>query len=424
MLAEAWAVAETLATQARDGLRDGGEARREVLQLWMQTADRMTNAALEQLAADRDGLNPLHLMLASGARGSRLQARQLVALRGLMAMPDMRIMGTPFTLNFMVGHTPLEYLASTFGARKGLADTALKTAKVGFFFKRIMNAVQDILLADSDCGTTDGVVKRAGLDGQHAWLPLSERVVGRTALVDIRSPGGEELLVEQGETIDAAAALAIEEAGLTEVPIRSPVTCACSDGICGACYGLDLSTWQAPRSGLAVGVIAAQSIGEPATQLTMRTFALAVPSQAPSGDRSRRRDILGGFPRLEQLVELSPDAGSPGEEEFRRVCELRNGAGAAAAAEYLLVELQKVYRQQGVRIDDRHFEVVLRRMLADGVKGITEAAADTEDFIVAGSCYGGIPALARSALRGQRIDLCGIRNCTAFGKLIPAPGTE
>ena len=421
-LAAAWRQADELEReQQAAGAADPDQARWAVLDHWTKVAEAMTQSALVELAADRDGLNPLHLMLTSSARGSRLQLRQLVAMRGLMARPDRQIMSTPFTLSFIRGHSPLEYFASTFGARRGLADTALKTAEVGFLFKRIMSAAQDVVLSELDCGAAGGVVKVARQDGGNEWFPLRERIVGRTASADIVLPGADEPLVRTGQSIGIADALAIDAAAVPEVSVRSPLTCDAETGVCATCYGLDLATWQTPALNLAVGVLAAQSIGEPATQLTMRTFALAVPSQGRSGDKSARADILGGLPRLEQLLEAWPRRGDADTDERREVYELYEQHGAAAAGEYLLTELQRVYRAQGVRIDDRHFEVVLRQMLRDGVRGLTDVARRADDFIAAGSSHGGVPALARAVLRNQCIQLNTIRSCTAFGKLVPSP---
>jgi len=387
---------------------------------WTRATDQMTQSALAELAEDQGGLNPVYMMAVSGARGSQMQIRQLIVMRGLMAMPDGRIMSVPFTTNFVQGQSPFEYLASVFGARKGLSDTALKTADAGFLFKRIMSAVQDMVLAEDDCGSTEGVLKEAHPGGEHEWFPLRERIAARTALEDIVLPGEDSPIVAAGETIPAGAAVAIEEAGHRAIAVRSPVTCRSKGGICAKCYGLDLSAGQPPKRGLPVGVVAAQSIGEPATQLTMRTFHTLIRSPlGPDGSRTRT-DILGGLPRLDHLMEAwTRDDTS--REERDSLCELYDRAGSGAAAELLLVEMQKAYRVQGVRINDRHFEVVLGRMLADGrVKGVSEAAAMTDDFIAAGSSHSGTGALAKLAAGNRKVKLDAIRNCTAFGKRIPS----
>jgi len=389
---------------------------------WTRATDRIAKAALEDMKADQEGMNPVYMMAVSGARGSSDQIRQLIAMRGLMAMPDGRIMQDPITTNFVHGLSPLEHLASVFGARKGLSDTALKTADAGFLYKRIMGAVQDVMLTEEDCGTVEGVTKEGHPDGEHEWFPLHERIAGRTALVDIILPNEDTPIVEAGELITPADSLEIEKAGYRAIEIRSPVTCKSAGGICAACYGLDLSTGEKPKIGLALGVIAAQSIGEPATQLTMRTFHTFIRPPIDPKDRRPRTDILGGLPRLDRLMEAwtgrEEDA-----DEYDDLCELYDRAGSGAAAESLLIEMQKVYRVQGVRINDRHFEVVLSRMLAGGsVKGVSEAALMTDDFIVAGSSRNGIDALARLAAANQPVELSAIRNCMAFCKEIPAVG--
>jgi DNA-directed RNA polymerase beta' subunit len=413
----AWHEAAKLEAQAPGPAATDG--RSALVSHWLQVVDRMGAEALGELAADRGGMNPLHLMLVSGARGSRLQVRQHLALRGLMALPDNRIFSAPVTTSFIRGHSPFEYFAATFGARRGLADTAVKTADAGFLFKRIMNAVQDIVVGEGDCGCEAGVVKAAVGAGAAPWLRLAERIAGRTALRDVRATtAGAPVLVPAGTIISTEQAAAIEAAGVREVAVRSPVTCQAPAGVCAACYGLDLATWQLPQRQQAIGVLAAQSIGEPATQLTMRTFH---PGAAP-GQSGKRDDILGGLPQIDRLFECwqrGPDLESPG---YRELVDLYQRQGPVAAAEHLLVELQRVYRQQGVRIDDRHFEVVLRQMLRQGLRGVTTVAAEAADFIAAGTAYGGIPALARAAARKQRLELTSIRNCTAFGKPIPAPG--
>ena len=408
-LAEAWGGVE--------GLKEHWA----IVDHWARTTEQMTQTAMGELAADQGGLNPVFMMMTSGARGSQALASQLIVMRGLMAMPDGRIMSAPVTTNFVQGLSPFESLASAFGARKGLSDTALKTADAGFLFKRVMSAVQDVMIVEDDCGTTEGVVKEAHPGGEHEWFPLHERLAGRTALEDIFLPGEDGPAVEADETITADASVAIEKAGHRAIAVRSPVMCLSEGGICAKCYGLDLATGQQPRIGLAAGVIAAHSIGEPATQLTMRTFHVSVPGNAKGS--KIRPDIIGGLPRLDRLLEAWT-RGDTGAEEHTDLCELHDRAGAGAVAEFLLVEMQKVYRVQGVRINDHHFEVVLSRMLADGsVKGVGEAALMTDDFIAAGASRDGIDTLAKLAAGNRPVKLAAIRICTAFGKRIPAVRT-
>jgi DNA-directed RNA polymerase subunit beta' len=395
-------------------LEEEGRAPLDIQNHWMRTTQDLADSAMSSLAGNRGGLNALHLMLESGARGSRLQARQLTAIRGLMATPDGRIMSAPVATNFLRGHSPFEYLAATFGARRGLADTSLKTAEAGFLYKKIMNAVQDVVITEEDCGADRGLRKTSRRDDGHVWLPLNERIIGRTALGDIRTPGTGEVIVKAGETIDRGKARAVEQAGVHEVTVRSPAMCRTGDGICAKCYGLDLSTWRSPRLNTAAGVLAAQSIGEPATQLTMRTFALAQPGR-------KRGDIIGGLPRLEQLLEAWSKPEQTDIKERVKVESLLEQGEIEAATEFLLAEMQCVYREQGVRVDDRHFEVVLRQMLQGRLMGISEAAVVTGDFFAAGASHGGVPAVANAAARKQRIPLSSIRTCTAFGKRIPSP---
>jgi len=449
-LAAAWRRADELEARFRNGSADD-----EILDHWLRVSEEFAREALDELAEDRDGLNPLHLMLASGARGNRMQARQLIAMRGLFATPERRIIRAPFTTTFVRGHSPLEYFASTYGARKGLADTSLKTAGAGFLFKRIMNAVQDVLIAQEDCGTSEGVTKRGIRDGEEVLVPLAERIFGRTALEEVKLPGKSAPVVERGELIGKAAA-EIAAGGLKAVAVRSPLTCRAKSGICGKCYGADLSTWQVPKPGLPVGVIAAHSTGEPMTQLTMRTFHLGTPARR-GGELGT---IVGGLPRLDELFEAGKNPGGEESEERENLDKMLRREGVLATAEYLLVEMLRIYRGQGVLIDDRHFEVVLRQMLdkvrikaagdtdlevdeitsaaqleaansaasgkaASGepvILGVTEAAALTQDFIAAATSFGGVPALARAAARKQRVELDGIRSCTVLGKVIPAKG--
>ena len=404
--------------------RDAGKLTEhwEVVNHWVRAADQMTKSALSDMTQDGGALNPVYMMAVSGARGSIDQIRQLVLMRGLLAMPDGGIMSAPCTTNFVQGQSPFEYLASVFGARKGLSDTALKSAEAGFLFKRIMSAVHDLMLVEEDCGTTEGILKQTHPDGEHDWFPLQERIAYRTALEDIVLPGEEEPVVEAGDTITSAAAQAIENAGHRAISVRSPVMCRSKGGICAKCYGLDLATGKPPRIGLAVGVIAAQSIGEPTTQLTMRTFHIRLRSPAGADDGPIVTDIVAGLPRLDQLMEAWT-RNSSAEQERSDLHDLYDRAGPGAAAEFLLVEMQKVYRVQGVRINDHHFEVILSRMLADGrVRGVSEAATMSEDFIAVGSSHYGIDALAKLAAANRPVKLDAIRNCTAFGKRIPGLG--
>jgi DNA-directed RNA polymerase subunit beta' len=216
--------------------------------------------------------NPIHMMADSGARGSQQQIRQLAGMRGLMAKPDGSIIETPITANFREGLTVLQYFISTHGARKGLADTALKTANSGYLTRRLVDVAQDAIITEDDCGTLDGITISSLIEGGEVIEPLGDRILGRTALEDILDPVTDEVLVESNQEIDEALVQKIEDAGLEKVKIRSVLSCQSKRGICATCYGRDLARGHLANLGEAVGVIAAQSIGEPGTQLTMRTF--------------------------------------------------------------------------------------------------------------------------------------------------------
>ena len=366
-------------------------------------------------------------MMASGARGNRHQVKQHVAMRGLFATPDGRVMEAPCTTNFVRGMSPLEYLASTMGARKGLADTCLKTANAGFLFKRIMSAVHDVMITEQDCGTETGVVRSPMRHGDRQIVPLELRLQGRTAAEDIALEGADGIRVEFGQLISEEAAAAIAASGATSVTVRSPLTCRSTSGICSRCYGADLSTWQPATIGLAVGVLAAHSLGEPLTQLTLRTFYVGALSGSTRGGRAKENPtILGGMPRLDELLEAGAGPSGSASEEGPVLEEMLQWDGALATAEYLLTEMMAVYRQQGVHIDDRHFEVILRQMLGQkgAVLGVSEAARRQSDFVGVATTYGGVPELARAAARGDRTRLNQIRSCTVFGKVIPSAAPE
>ena len=211
-------------------------------------------------------------MADSGARGSAEQIRQFAGMRGLMAKPSGEIIETPITANFREGLTVLEYFISTHGARKGLADTALKTANSGYLTRRLVDVAQDCMITEDDCGTMDGIDVSALIEGGEIIETMGERILGRVALEEIRDPFTEEVIVKANEEIDETLAKKIEDAGIEKVKIRSVLTCKSRQGVCAMCYGRDLARGQLVNIGEAIGIIAAQSIGEPGTQLTMRTF--------------------------------------------------------------------------------------------------------------------------------------------------------
>ena len=262
--------------QYQDGAITNGERYNKVIAIWSEVTEKIADEMFGEMEAlDKSGrsFNPVYVMADSGARGSKQQIRQLAGMRGLMAKPSGEIIESPITANFREGLTVMEYFISTHGARKGLADTALKTADSGYLTRRLVDVAQDVIISEVDCGTLDGLEARAIVDsGGEIVERLGDRIIGRVALEDISDPASGEVLVPAAGEIDEALADKIEDAGIECVKIRSVLTCAARRGVCAKCYGRDLSTGKMVEMGLASGVIAAQSIGEPGTQLTMRTF--------------------------------------------------------------------------------------------------------------------------------------------------------
>src|SRR5436305_7570825 len=232
----------------------------------------ITHAEVQELDAKIVELNPICMMADSGARGSREQVRQLAGMRGLMSKPSGEVIETPITANFREGLSVLQYFISTHGARKGLADTALKTADSGYLTRRLVDVAQDVIIHEIDCGTVDGIEARAIVESGEIIEPLRDRIIGRSTLEKILDPFSGETIVDVNEVMDEESSSAIQEAGIEKVKIRSVLTCQSRRGVCAKCYGRDLATGKLVELGQAVGVIAAQSIGEPGTQLTMRTF--------------------------------------------------------------------------------------------------------------------------------------------------------
>jgi len=269
--------------QYQEGLITDGERYNKVIDIWAQTTEQVAAQMLERLGTEivKDGegrdvkvpsFNPIYIMADSGARGSAQQIRQLAGMRGLMAKPSGEIIETPITSNFREGLSVLQYFISTHGARKGLADTALKTANSGYLTRRLVDVAQDMIIRQDDCGTTAGIEMGPLVEGGEIIEPIGERILGRTALEDVRDPITDAVLVARGDEIDEEKVRIIEEAGIETVLIRTVLTCAAERGVCVKCYGRDLARGTMVNLGEAVGVIAAQSIGEPGTQLTMRTF--------------------------------------------------------------------------------------------------------------------------------------------------------
>jgi DNA-directed RNA polymerase subunit beta' len=267
--------------QYQDGLITQGEKYNKVVDVWSRCTDRVAEEMLKKIREPQPGepVNSVWMMSDSGARGSAAQIKQLAGMRGLMAKPSGEIIETPIISNFKEGLTVLEYFNSTHGARKGLADTALKTANSGYLTRRLVDVAQDAIITEEDCGTTRGLMTSAVVDGGEVIAPLADRILGRTAAVDILDPLSGEVVLPAGALIDEDAVDQIERAGIDTVPIRSVLTCEAPIGVCGKCYGRDLARGTVVNIGEAVGVIAAQSIGEPGTQLTMRTFHIGGAAQ-------------------------------------------------------------------------------------------------------------------------------------------------
>jgi len=272
LLEEAQRTLQEIQDQYTKGLITDGERHNKVVDTWAAVTDEVANEMFKGLQENRKGFSPIYIMADSGARGSAQQIRQLAGMRGLMAKPSGEIIETPITANFREGLSVLQYFISTHGARKGLADTALKTANSGYLTRRLVDVAQDSIVSDEDCGTIDGIEMTPLVEGGEIIEGLGERVLGRVALEDVRDPFTNEILVRANEEIDEERVKLIEEAGLERVRIRSALTCQTRRGICVRCYGRDLARGRVVSMGEAVGIIAAQSIGEPGTQLTMRTF--------------------------------------------------------------------------------------------------------------------------------------------------------
>jgi DNA-directed RNA polymerase subunit beta' len=256
----------------QNGLITEGERYNKVIDTWTTANERVTSAMLKNLQNAQDGFNGVYLMMNSGARGNKQQVRQLAGMRGLMAKPSGDIIESPITSNFREGLTVLEYFISSHGARKGLADTALKTADAGYLTRRLVDVAQDVVIEEHDCGTLNGVWVEPLMNGADVVEALEERIIGRYSLEDVVVPGEDEPIVAANEEIDEEKAAAIVAKGLPGVRVRSLLTCQSKRGVCALCYGRNLATGRLVEHGEAVGIVAAQSIGEPGTQLTMRTF--------------------------------------------------------------------------------------------------------------------------------------------------------
>ncbi|MDO4219110.1 MAG: DNA-directed RNA polymerase subunit beta' [Synergistaceae bacterium] len=407
---------EQLSNHYDMGIMTENEYMRQKDILWADAGKKISDAIINN--PDMSSNNALRIMVDSGARGSAGQIAQMAGIRGLMADPSGKIIRYPITANFKEGLNTLEYFISTHGARKGLADTALRTAKSGYLTRRLVDVAQDLIITEEDCDTMNGVeIKPLTQQDGKIVIPLSERITGRISAHDVLHPNGEGLILTRNEEISSAKAKEVEAAGVDSVWVRSPLTCACKNGICRACYGRDLATRKRVAKGEAVGVVAAQSIGEPGTQLTMRTFHTGGVRQFTG------EDITQGLPRIEQLfevrvpkkvafiapdtgivtdiketdggkrrlvVEVTAEDGSTSKVEYKLVssqnllAEIVPGVkitkgqvltegykspqqvldvlGLEEVQHYLLDSIQEVYRSQGVSINDKHVETILRKV--------------------------------------------------------------
>jgi DNA-directed RNA polymerase subunit beta' len=501
ILAEAEKKVEKYESAYRRGLMSDSERYEKVIDIWNDATDDIADELMKSLGP----LNNLFIMAHSGARGSKSQIKQVGGMRGLMANASGQTIEIPIKSNFREGLSVLEYFISTNGARKGLADTALRTADSGYLTRRLVDVSHNVIVREVDCGTDEGIEVKAFADGKEVIEPLKLRIVGRIALTDIVNPKTGKLIVEQGEEIIETAAEEIEVSGIESVAIRSVMTCHSVYGICAKCYGRNLATGESVNIGEAVGITAAQSIGEPGTQLTMRTFHTG----GVAGS-----DITHGLPRVEELFEARKPKGLAeiceadgtvvsiesrkdnktevkvrGEEE--RVYIIPYGArlnvregdyvlaggqitkgplnphdilrlnGVEGVYQYLLKEVQRVYKQQGVDINDKHVEVIVSQMLskykiedagdstllpgglyskfeledannaaeaAGGemaigkrvLLGITKASLATNSFLSAASFQETTRVLTDAAIKGKMDRLLGLKENVIIGKLIPA----
>ena len=499
------------AQETVDGLQDyfnqgfisGDEQYNKTIEIWSRASEDVTAA----MQAAQSPLNPVFMMATSGARGSISQVKQLGGMRGLMSDPSGRILEIPVKASLKEGLTVLEYFISTHGARKGLADTALRTADSGYLTRRLVDVAQDVIVREEDCGTSQGIVVFDIAVGKEIIEPLYDRIIGRRSAEDIKDPlKPKTKLVERGSEIDEEKAKALIAAGIKEVKIRSVLTCQAKYGVCSMCYGRNLATGRAVDIGEAVGIIAAQSIGEPGTQLTLRTFHTGGVAT---------EDIITGLPRVEEIFEARKPKGEAKittvggtvnqitDEKTKRLVividehgeahefdvpykthmsvqegqrveagdRLNEGSlnphdileykGENALQQYLVQEVQKVYRSQGVDINDKHIETIVRSMMrkvkivdggdtrmlpgqliessvfaeendkmkserkkiAEGkpvLLGVTKASLATESFLSAASFQETTRVLTDAAIKGKHDPLLGLKENVIIGKLIPA----
>ena len=500
ILADSEKQVEEVWKQYKRGLITEDERYSSIIKIWEKATRDVTDAMKDNF----DELNPIYMMAQSGARGNMNQLRQIAGMRGLMANTSGKAVEIPIRSCFREGLDVLEYFISSHGARKGLADTALRTADSGYLTRRLVDVAQDIIVREHDCGTTEGIEIEDIKDGNQIIEKLHERLIGRYALHDIVNPTTGELIVDNDTLITPDIADKIINAGINKVEVRSVLECKTKHGVCAKCYGMGLATRKEVNIGEAVGIIAAQSIGEPGTQLTMRTFHTG----GVAGG-----DITQGLPRVEELFEArkpkglaviseidgtvkieevkkrkevtvtSKDnsktyvisfgsklkvkegdqikAGDPITEGSINPNEILDIKGPEGVYNYLTSEVQKVYRNQGVDINDKHIEVIGRQMLkrirvddngdtsmfagslvdihefneenekikeeglrpATGTRallGITKASLATESFLSAASFQETTRVLTEAAIKGKVDSLIGLKENVIIGKLIPA----
>jgi DNA-directed RNA polymerase subunit beta' len=317
--------------QYLDGAITHGERYNKIIALWSEATEQIADemfGEMEELDKSGRSFNPVYIMADSGARGSKQQIRQLAGMRGLMARPSGEIIETPITSNFREGLTVLQYFISTHGARKGLADTALKTADSGYLTRRLVDVAQDVIIQEHDCGTMDGIEARAIVESGEIIEPLRDRIVGRVTLETVTDPFTAELIAGVNDEITEELASQIQDVGIERVKIRSVLTCASRRGVCAKCYGRDLATGKLVDLGLAVGVIAAQSIGEPGTQLTMRTFHIGGTASRVSEQSTQDARHAGTvkFENVEYVETTSRDPLNPSQEHRELVVMNRTGS--------------------------------------------------------------------------------------------------
>ena len=367
LLDEANKEVQEVVEQYTDGLITDGERYNKVIDIWSQVTEKIADAMLKQLGTeevtDQDGkkhrvssMNPIFMMADSGARGSAQQIRQLAGMRGLMAKPSGEIIETPITANFREGLTVLQYFTSTHGARKGLADTALKTANSGYLTRRLVDVAQDVVITEYDCETLDGIEATALMEGGEIIEPLADRILGRVALEDIKDPFSGETLVESNEEIDEESATRIYHAGLGKVKIRSVLTCKSKKGVCALCYGRDLARGRLVNVGEAIGIIAAQSIGEPGTQLTMRTFHIG----GTASRRAEQTTLVNRIPGTVKFINVK----TVRDREGDLVVMNRNGEIAIVAEEGRERRRYSVIYGAKLKVEDGQ-EVEESRLLAE-----------------------------------------------------------